>query len=62
MSLTRLHSRVAKLEAQRAPGGVPGLVYEHPEPSPEWGAEVFRLLQESGLAAARRWLRAENRR
>ena len=52
MSLTRLHGRVAKLEAQRAPGGAPGVVYEHPEPSPEWFAEVFRLLQESGNVEA----------
>ena len=48
MSLTRLHGRVAKLEAQRAPGGAPGVVYEPPEPSPEWCAELFRLLLESG--------------
>jgi hypothetical protein len=52
MSLTRLHGRVAKLEAQRAPGGAPSLAYEPPEPSPEWFAELFRLLLESGHVEA----------
>ena len=52
MSLTRLHSRIAKLEAQRAPGGAPGLVYEHPAPPAKWCAEVIRLLQESGYVEA----------
>ena len=46
MSLTRLQGRVAKLEAQHAPGGDPAPAYVPPEPPPGWWREFFCLCHE----------------